>query len=237
MEESSAKLISIIVPAIARSVELDRCINSILCAITEKSLAEVIIVFPKSQTVQMDDLGGIVRLIPESSIGIYSAMNDGIRVSRGKYLYFMGIDDIVLDGFSSIVDYLIQTEVRALFFDVYWGSSGIMKNRPNRFAVLLRNRCHQGIVYSRAVFLQYGPYFARFKVQADHFLNLMLLWGEKREIFYLPIVGAYYSGAGFSSRNKDLLFWKLYPLILKRNVGCLACFSVLAFRKLRKLFR
>ena len=39
-------------------------------------------------------------LVPESSHGIYSAMNDGIRIAKGKFLNFMNAGDIFWDSQS-----------------------------------------------------------------------------------------------------------------------------------------
>jgi hypothetical protein len=159
-----------------------------------------------------------------------------VRASRGRWLYFLGKDDIVLPGFSQVLAELASTAPVALFFDVYWGTRGIYSGRPSRLRLLGRNLCHQGIVYARGAFDRHGPYLRRMKVQADHLLNIRVLWdpASSGHIRYLPHALTWYSGAGFSAqRARDPMFWRLYPATLRKHVGRWAACTLLAWRKLR----
>jgi glycosyltransferase involved in cell wall biosynthesis len=230
-------LLSVIVPALSPTAELARCIYSILAANTTQFAIEIIIVIPSCFLSEAESLYPDVRVCPESRTGIYSAMNDGVRVSKGKFLLFVGIDDIILPALGDALFILFNRRPFALFANVYWGANAIYSGKPSRFRLLLRNMCHQGIIYSRDAIVQHGPYNVRMKVQADHFLNIRILWdrGQRHNVVYLNKALCWYSAAGFSSKNIDLTFWRLYPRILRNYVGHWAYSLICAYRQFRRL--
>ena len=176
------------------------------------------------------------RVLAERHPSIYGAMNDGIAASAGRYLYFLGKDDIVLPPFRDVFAILEARRPSALFFDVYWGTGGVYTGRPSRWGVLIRNLCHQGIIYSRGALARHGPYLRRMRVQADHLLNIRLLWDRDpaTRTHYLHRSLAWYSGGGFSVQiGRDPVFWRLYPTTMRRYVGTWAACLLVVSRKLR----
>lgn len=174
----------------------------------------------------------------ESRPSIYGAMNDGVAAAGGRYMYFLGKDDIVLPPFGGVLDFLEAQRPSALFFDVYWGTRGIYPCPPSRWRVLLKNICHQGVVYSRQVLERHGPYVRKMRVQADHLLNIRLLRDRHftSSIHYLQRPLAWYSGAGMSEQGHgDPVFWRLYPVTMRRYVGAWAACLLVASRKVRGL--
>lgn len=198
-------------------------------------LPEVIVVTPPRFVAQTASLFPWARVCAETRRGIYAAMNDGARASRGEYLYFLGKDDIVLPTLRSAVALLERERPFALFCDVYWGSRGVYRGVPSRVRLLARNLCHQGIVYSRQAFDRHGPYLRRMRIQADHLLNIKVLWDRDSgsRVRYLDAPLAWYSGDGFSTIHRDPVFWRLYPTVMRRFVGCWAAGLLLVYRKLR----
>jgi hypothetical protein len=197
---------------------------------------EVVVVVPASELALARTWLPAERLVAERHPSIYGAMNDGARASRGRYLYFLGKDDIILPAFGDALGTLEMQQPSALFFDVYWGTRGVYPGRPSKRRVLVRNLCHQGIVYSRETYDRHGPYFRRMKVQADHLLNIRLLWDRTStaKVCYLQVPLAWYSGAGFSVQEAhDPVFWRLYPTTLRKYVGAWAACVLLMWRKLR----
>ena len=174
------------------------------------------------------------RVVAETRPSIYGAMNDGVSASSGRYLYFLGKDDIVLAPFAEMLDALVQRQPSAMFCDVYWGAQGVYRGKPSALGLLARNICHQGVVYSRAAFMRHGPYLRRMRVEADKLLNLRLLWDRQlsADFQYLAIPIAWYSGAGFSTTTPDPIFRRLYPAMLKKYVGVWAFALLVIARKL-----
>lgn len=235
--DAGAPLISFIVPTLQFDLELRRCIDSIRLAMTNRLAETEIIVVTSSRIIDaktMPEIDEGVRVVLERKRGIYAAMNDGVRCSQGRYLYFLGKDDIVLPAFADVVTSLRSGDPVAVFADVYWGRKGIVSGRPSRWLVLARNICHQGVVYRRDCFSRFGMYLTAMKVQADHLMNIKILWGEpSSSIRYFPFPVVWYSASGFSSVARDSLFWRLYPLIMSRYVGGWAGCLLRAWRFLR----
>ncbi|MEJ7138192.1 glycosyltransferase [Amphibiibacter pelophylacis] len=230
-------LLSVIIPAIEVDLELKRCIDSVRLACgTDESRCEIVLVMPSCQLeVAQASMAGVTTFVAETRKGIYAAMNDGIRMSCGRYLFFLGKDDIILLPFGNVLDELAKVGGYAVFCDVYWGDKGVYSGRPSKWRVLLRNLCHQGIIYSREVIDEHGPYLRRMRVQADHLLNIRLLWDSRfaADVRYYRGGRVWYASEGFSSVARDPLFWRLYPLILKRYVAPAAGVLLSASRWLR----
>jgi len=236
VSQAAAPLVSVVIPTLVADLELRRCVDSVRLVCPQAATCEVVIVAPPGQVQAILALLPGETVIAERRPSIYGAMNDGVAASHGEYLYFLGKDDIVLPSFARMLQVLGTERPGAIFGDVYWGASGIYPGRPSRWRVLVRNFCHQGIVYSRDAFRRHGPYNRKMRVQADHLLNIRLLWdrGRSGRILYFPQPLAWYSGAGFSIHQaRDPVFWKLYPTIMKRFVGGWARLLLVSTRKLR----
>lgn len=178
-----------------------------------------------------------VGINAERRRGIYAAMNDGVAASLGSYLLFLGKDDILLPTVRDVLALLPQGPA-AVFCDVYWGDRGVYCGRPSRWRILYRNLCHQGIVYAREAFDLHGPYLRRMRVQADHLLNIRLLWDPTltNRVGYIRYIDkplTWYSGTGFSHTQRDPVFWRLYPSIMRRYVGHWATCALICYRNLR----
>jgi len=234
--EMERPLISIVIPAFEVDLELRRCVDSVRLACPDRARCEVIVVLPASLVAKARGWLPEERVLAEHRPSIYGAMNDGAAASRGRYLYFLGKDDIVLPGFDQVMVMLESSTPVALFFDVYWGPRGIYSGRPSKFRLLTRNLCHQGIVYASDAFHKHGPYLRRMKVQADHLLNIRVLWdaASSGRITYLPLALTWYSGTGFSAqRANDPVFRRLYSTTLRKYVGGWAVCILWMWRKLR----
>ncbi|ATU67340.1 glycosyltransferase [Piscinibacter gummiphilus] len=232
---TSSPLLSVIIPAIDADVELRRCVDSIHLACGNGPECEVLIVMPPARIEHARKLLQGVSFVAERRRGIYAAMNDGLAAARGRYLYFIGKDDIVLPPFAEVLKVLREDAPSSVFCDVYWGSTGIFTGRPSRWRVLLKNFCHQGIVYSREALEKHGPYLRKMRVQADHFVNIKVLWDRSLGAGprYVPGARVWYSGDGFSSVARDPVFWRLYPVVMRRYVGAFASWLLIASRKVR----
>lgn len=229
-------LLSVIIPAFTVDIELRRCVDSVRIACPDAQRCEIIVVLPARELKRIDRLSIGECFIAEKHPSIYGAMNSGVTASTGRFLYFLGKDDIVLPRFREALNALETDSPSALFFDVLWGTAGILSSRPSRWKIIKRNLCHQGVIYSRDAICKFGPYVRRMRVQADHLLNIQLLWDSEqaRRFKYLPLPLAWYSDAGFSSQDaRDPTFWRLYPLILEKYVGKWAACLLSIHRKLR----
>lgn len=147
-----------------------------------------------------------ITWISEKDNGIYDAMNKGIELAHGKWLYFLGADDILCDCLNEVSTQL--HEMTIIYGDV------ILKNEQkkydgvfNSFKLIHKNISHQAIFYPSEVFKKY-KYDLRYKYMADYFLNLQC-WKDKSFSFkYIDVAIAEYNNNGLSSMNYDKTFIK-----------------------------
>ncbi|WP_323498286.1 glycosyltransferase [Variovorax sp. LG9.2] len=217
-------LLSIIIPTLDVDVELRRCVDSVCLAIPDSEMREIVLVLPSSKAADAAERFPDARVVAESRPSVYSAMNDGVAASTGRYLYFLGKDDILLPAVHRVLSLLAAESPSAVFSDVYWGSKGRHRARPSRFQILVFNVCHQGIVYSREAITTHGPFMRRFRTHADHLLNIRLLWDPnlRRRVRYLAVPIAWYAATGLSSRTFDVNFVRAQPAIIGRYLGPIA---------------
>ena len=236
MTKNFTPLISIILPTNAADLELRRCIDSIRILMPSHNICEIVIVTTKSCHDVITETYIAEKVILEAGKGIYAAMNEGVRKSTGDYLYFIGKDDILLPAVLEAIDIIKSNQPKILCFDVYYGSTGNYSGRPILLKLLVKNLCHQGLIYSREIFKKHGPYTKSMKVQADHYLNIKILSAlQKKDIYYSNKPIAIYSNTGFSNVNRDKLFRSLFPLILKKYVGKWAFWLILIARFIKRV--
>ncbi|WP_158587739.1 glycosyltransferase [Algoriphagus lacus] len=146
-----------------------------------------------------------VRLISQNDGGVYYAMNEGIRRSKGDWLYFLGAGDCF---FPELLDESVfQTNADFIYADVDQSPSSL-KGKVSLSEILFENICHQGIFYRRSAITNLGGYDPRYRYLADHILNIRLFFDPKIKKIHLPLTIASYLGGGISSTKKDEFFRK-----------------------------
>jgi len=173
--------VSIIMPAFNAAHTIDAAIKSVIEQ-TYKNI-EYIIIDGGSSDGSVDIIrkyeNKIHYWISEPDSGIYHAMNKGIILSKGDWIFFIGADDKLYNSDT----------IKTIFHKCYDGISLIYgnilyQNREKHFAkmqiyisyynylLLLKNSLHhQAVFYRRSLFhnFRYNP---TFKVCADYELNL-----------------------------------------------------------------
>jgi glycosyltransferase involved in cell wall biosynthesis len=196
---------------------------------------EIVLVLPAQHTAIAAETFLQVRIVRESRPGVYAAMNDGVAASRGRYLYFLGKDDILLPAVREVMQVLVEASPSVVFANVYWGTKGIRVARSSHWAILFRNVCHQGIIYSREAVLSHGPFVRRFKVRADQLLNIRVLWDDalRARMDYVKLPIAWYAATGMSFTVPDRKFYEIQPAIIRRYLGPVVAFAWYAYKRLR----
>jgi glycosyltransferase involved in cell wall biosynthesis len=164
--------------------------------------------------------GPALRYVSEPDDGIYDAMNKGIRLSSGKFLYFLGAGDRLLPGVLEAVAAEIsklpcqgQTSRPTLLYGTVElsGHSRPYDGRFNRFKLLRDNICHQAIFYQRSVFAQLGFYNTKYRSLADWEFNIRCFNDRGIHKRYIPLRIADYEGGGESQITPDLAFQEDFP--------------------------
>lgn len=208
-------LISIIVVTYNAIEHIEKCLTCILDQ--EFKDYELIVVDAISSDGTIDVLkkygDRINTLIIEPDRGIYDAMNKGVAVASGRFLYFLGVDDRLLSSFSSAASFL--KDCNTIYYgDVILGDSGkTYGGKFNTEELVKRNICHQAIFYPNKLFRKY-QYQLKYKMLADYELNIRL-WGDPDFKFeYIPICVAIYANDGESTRVEDrIFFWNSFRLV------------------------
>ena len=224
-DQSGDVLVSIIIATYNASFYIGECLQSIKSQ-TSKNI-EVVLVDGAStdNTMAIVKASGLPLLnwVSEPDKGIYDAMNKGIGMARGKWIYFLGADDRLLPDFSQLLTHLQDNRT------VYYGNSDWYADRAEVPYTLLQGSfssyrlakwCinHQSILYPRAVFDKY-MYDVRYKVNADYALN-MAVWGDRRfkkQHYEISIVT--YNLSGFSFFTKDQVFEKDKLKLIRQRLG------------------
>ena len=160
-----------------------------------------------------------IRFYSEPDEGIYDAINKGIGLSRGTFIYVLGCDDRLAapDVLASVF-----TNEEALSSHVVYGNvrmSSTQRVYDGKFTsskLVQRNICHQAIFTHRIVFERLGRYEGRYRVFADWEFNMRWFYADWVKKTYLPVVVAHYTDTGFSARQSDEAFRQEHDQLLRR---------------------
>jgi glycosyltransferase involved in cell wall biosynthesis len=214
-------LVSIIIPSFQQSALLVGALSSI----EEQTFKnyEVLVIDGGSR----DDTRAVVkafdhlpiRFYAEPDKGIYDAMNKGIALSRGKYLYFMGCDDRLAS--SDILEMVFSiphiADNDVIYGDALFSDSNIRYDGEfTYFKLLKKNICHQAIFTRKKVFDILGKFDIRYIIYADWEFNMRWFttgWVKRQ---YVPFVISNYSASGFSSSLQDEVFFDEHASLKKK---------------------
>lgn len=203
------KLFSILTPTYNCGRKLEKTIRSVLSQ--DQSLYEYIIVDGDSTdetSAVVKKYSDAVRFVSEKDEGVYDAMNKGIDLATGKYLYFLGAGDgLRADILGKIAGRMPDDKLAFVYGNVYMVDRGVIYDGEfNKTKLRKYNICHQAIFYERTIFDVVGRYEQRFNVLADYAFNIKCFWNDNVQKKYLGYVIANFEGGGLSSNQRDLAF-------------------------------
>lgn len=210
-------LFSIIIPTFNSAKTIERCLESIISQ-TYKNI-EVLVIdgVSKDNTIDIVKKYSTVSLISEPDKGIYDAMNKGIALAKGEWLYFLGSDDFLYNNqvFSKLSEEISNKEFDCLYGNVHiFEKNKIHMGKISRMNLFRKNISHQSIVYNKSIFHKLGKYNLNFPVFADLDYNFKLFFSDYK-IKYSDLVLANFSIGGISSvpnpkhqAEKELIYKK-----------------------------
>jgi len=152
---------------------------------------------------------GRIRFISEKDSGVYDAMNKGIDISKGTWLYFIGSDDTIYDNstLQQVHNACIKSEADVLYGNVFidgdtsWAKHGTVYDGSFDFGKLIsKNICHQSIFYKAQFIKQEGlKYNNNYRLLADWDFNLKCFANTRFE--YLNLIIANFFAGGLSTRS------------------------------------
>lgn len=214
LKQVNTPFFSIIIPTFNAAKTLSTCLDSILnqaCTnfeillIDGCSTDDTLFIIKKYVALANAN----IKWISEIDKGIYDAMNKGIKLAKGEWLYFLGSDDQLysIDVLYKIYDCLNENKkLDVIYGDVYSTRfNGIYDGEFNIEKIFTKNICHQAIFYKKNIFKKMGNYNIKYKVFADWDFNLRWFQSKKINREYINIICAEYADGGYSSvNNKDL---------------------------------
>lgn len=152
-----------------------------------------------------------LRIYSEKDKGTYDAMNKGVKLAKGKWLYFLGSDDQLYDQYvlEKLNEVMIKTTSKVIYGNVLivgntaWAKDGeIYAGKFTTSKLLNQNICHQAIFYRRELLLnEIPPYNLDYFKSADWDLNLHC-W-SKGAFEYVDCVISRYATEGISANSFD----------------------------------
>lgn len=204
---------SIIIPTFRAVHQLEDCIGSIQAQTCGDFEVWVVDGASQDGTVELlTRLGQVdprIHWVSAPDRGVYDAMNKGITLARGEWLYFLGSDDRLYDP-TVLADVRAATEggsAEVVYGDVYsprFGGTYDGVFDVNR--IVSKNICHQAIFLRKSVFSKVGNFDLKYSLLADYEHNIRWFFSPEIEHQYLSRTIAHYADGGISSVQKDEVF-------------------------------
>lgn len=211
---------SIIIPTFNSEKTLNQCLNSIITQTFHNYEILLIDGLSTDSTIGIISKYSIkfpkIHMISEKDNGIYDAMNKGIKIAKGEWVYFLGSDDKLssVNILQEIFNYdkkdfqVVYGNVKVIG-NTSWAKDGdIYDGEFNLRKLLKKNICHQAIFYKKGYLKnQIGFYNTDYKTCADWDFNLRC-WA-KRAFLYLNItIVDFYAGGATTTSDIDEKFLK-----------------------------
>lgn len=202
-------LLTIILPTFNASAVLAGCLESLATA-GDDSIMEILLMDggSKDETLAItrsftNRLPGL-RIVTETDDGIYDAMNKGMNLATGEWLYFIGADDRwthadhilkLLRSSDSSTD-ILQINARKGENETY--TRGMSQGRM----LAGEEFNHQTIFYRRS-FVGALRFSIDYPLAADQLFNMELVVRRCARVTHVPEVLVYYANTGLSAQQKD----------------------------------
>jgi glycosyltransferase involved in cell wall biosynthesis len=173
--------------------------------------------------------------VSEPDKGVYDALNKGIAVARGEWLYFLGADDTFID--NEVLEYFFNRELigKMMYGSVAWGATGrVYDGNFPKLKICWRNICQQAIFYRRELFERFGLFDTQYRFSADWVFNMRCFADRETQPLYLDRLVACYAVEGLSTRNVDPVFARRQAQLVHELFGRHALFCFKLFRLIDK---
>ena len=206
-------MVSVIIPTYNASNTISRAVLSVLNQTYGNF--ELIIVDGKSTDQTLNIIKKLsskyskINWISERDEGIYDAMNKGIGLAEGEWLYFMGSDDALYSNnvLSNIFEKEDLSGIKFLYGNKitngsWYGGKFDLKR------IVTQNINHQCVFYHRTLFQEIGNYETKSITAADHLFNMKVFASGKARCRYVDEIIADFGANGASSILYDSYFDK-----------------------------
>ena len=180
----------------------------------------------------------------EPDKGIYDAMNKGIKIAKGEWIYFLGADDTF---YNETVLEKVFSDSAIDSYDLMYGNvyahalKRVYDGEFSKDRLLFQNISHQAIFYKKKVHNKVGYYNDKYKTFADWNLNIECFFHPEIKVKYIEIIIANFAAGGLGTSQPDLPFLRnyLFPknLQMLHNKGIHSLKYIKQFDKWWRLLR
>jgi len=152
--------------------------------------------------------GKINTFVSEADKGIYDAMNKGVDIAEGEWIYFLGADDVVYSNsvFKDIFNNNNHDDADVIYGNVIFKQTNILFDGEfNAEKLCSKSPCHQAVFYRRQLFSIFGKFDIRYFTSADYVLHIKTFCNGARWK-YLDYIIAIYDQTGVSTIKRDKIF-------------------------------
>jgi glycosyltransferase involved in cell wall biosynthesis len=216
---------SIIIPTFNAAQKIGSALQSVLSQSFDKF--EVLVIDGKSVDGTLEIARKFsdprVQVISEPDSGIYDAMNKGISMAKGEWIYFLGSDDSLMpDVLENVYSRLLEQEYDVVYGQVEHEGSGLLYlGEFDAEKLIFYNISHQSIFIRRNVFDLIGKFDLKYKICADHILNVKWFFDQRIKKKYIPTVIARFGLSGVSNNKEDMDKIRDLPAIVRDHAGFL----------------
>lgn len=183
---------------------------------------------------EYSDMFSNIKIISEKDCGIYDAMNKGVSMAEGEYVYFLNAGDVLWD--NSVLDkvYIWMSKGCDLIYGDIVNEKGRKRYTDkinNLFFLQEKMICHQAIFVKR-VYLTETSFNCKYKYCADRDW-LYHLYKNKIEFTHIDCIIVRYDDNGVSSSIDD--FQKDSLSVIEDEFGLLGVYFVRMKRFFGKL--
>ena len=199
-----------------------------------------------------------IKVYNQKGLGIYNALNEGMKLSNGKIIGVLHSDDELTDDrvVSKIVSKFFEINFDILFSNIYytkkndtskiirrWKSNlkeGIQSNQElNNLINKGWMPPHTSIFFKKRLLNEIGYYDENFRISSDYDFIIRLFRKEKIKFFYLDKFTVKMRSGGISNKNIKNILIKMkedFKIMSKFNLKPLRTILIKNLSKIKQFF-
>jgi glycosyltransferase involved in cell wall biosynthesis len=159
----------------------------------------------------------ITRLVSEPDGGVYDAMNKGVALARGEWVFFLGADDRIAGDMvlSETINWMKKTEAGVVAGEAAFDDGRIYKLHSQVNAIARNFVHHQAAFYRRTLFEENGNFDTSLAVMADYEFNVRL-WKSRVRFKPIPLritacgIGGISDGGAWRGYREEMIVRRRY---------------------------